>query len=672
MVSMNRLGSDGASCEGAGDDTLCEVDLVQAHAPVFHRRASIPSRQWLHLRREVRRELRQSDVRGVRARYAGCCLVAALATACGSAENSVDEWSPLSPSSSTTAPTSMLETISPTSTVTSPTMTTSPAPATTTASTVTSTTTAETMEPDPILEALPVTQMRLLTRGEYKNTVSDLLQVDPSELVLPDDTPIAGFGTVGAKAVTVNEVAAESYEKASQAIAISTFSDAARWEQVVGCQPQADLSDSCVDSYVRSFGRRAFRRVLTDEEVSTWVNLARQAATSGEEPSAELGLAAATAGILQSPNFLYRVEDAAPDLELGRIRFDGLSMASRLSYLITGSAPSDELLDAALAGELDDAEGVRTAAMQMLPNASEHMVEFFTELTQLELARKVERNPELFPGVDDELRSAMVEETERWLSEVVLAPGSDFREFFTSRTTFVNQQLAQYYGLPQGGADFQRVTLGDETGRAGIMGKAGFLMAHSSPDSSNPTRRGNFILKSFVCIDVPLPPADLVVTVPKADEEEGPKTTRQLFEAHAIDVSCVGCHQVMDPYGFALEHFDAAGRYRETEEGLEIDAKASLAGDTFDGAIELGEVLRRHANVSECFVKNFYRYANGTADDKVDAELIGALAAGLEQNGFVWRDLLLDFATSDAFTSLAPSVGIPPAAEAEQTAGDSQ
>lgn len=508
--------------------------------------------------------------------------------------------------------------------------------------------------------------MRLLTRLEYQSTVAALLQADTSELVLPEDTSIAGFGTVGAKAVTVNEVAAENYEKASQDLTIVVFSDPERWPTLVGCQPQADLSDGCVENYVSEFGRRAFRRPLTQEELTQWVNLARAAATDGDEPRAELGLAAVTAGLLQSPNFLYRVEHATPDIELGRIRFDGLSMASRLAYLITGSGPDDSLLDAAVAGELDSEEGVRNAAEQLMAGASEHMTEFFSELIQLDLARKVERDEALFPGVDEELRESMVEETERWLGEVVLAPGADFREFFVNRTTYVDQRLSEFYGLPETGADFREVSLQPELGRAGVLGKAGFLMAHSSPDSSNPTRRGNFILKSFVCVDVP-PPVGLVVSLPEADESEGPKTTRQLFEAHAIDVSCVGCHRLMDPFGFALEHFDAVGRYREQENGLDIDAEATFGGDTFDGAVELGEVLFRNQNIASCFVKNFYRYANGTEDADVDQELVAGLAAGLEQKGYVWRDMLLEFAASHAFTSLAPSVGIP-SSEADETA----
>jgi hypothetical protein len=530
---------------------------------------------------------------------------------------------------------------------------------------VASSTEVQTSEPHPILEAEPVTQAKLLTRAEYRNTVAALLQADASELVLPEDTLIAGFATVGSKVITVNEVAAEDYEKASQALTAAVFSDDQRWQALVGCEPQADLSDACVDTYVRDFGRRAFRRALTEEEVETWVGLARTAATSGDEPNAALGLAAATAGMLQSPNFLYRVESATPDLTLGRIKFDGQSMATRLAYLLTGSGPDDALLDSAAEGALDTEEGVRQAATDLAsrPGAIQHMVEFFAELTQVDMAKNVERNEEQFPDLDEELRASMVQETRQWLEQVVLAPGADFREFFTSPTTFVDQRLAEFYGLSNAQDDgFSEVQLGAQTGRAGILGKAGFLMAHSSADSSNPTRRGNYIVKNFTCIDIPLP-KDIMITFPEQEEGEGPKTTRQLFETHAIDATCVTCHSIMDPFGFALEHFDPVGQYRETENGLPIDAEATFQGVTFDGALEAGQALFDNEKTTGCFVKNFYRYANGTEDGLTDSELITNIANDLAQNGYVWRDMLVEFATSDAFTSLAASVGIPKAAE---------
>lgn len=516
-----------------------------------------------------------------------------------------------------------------------------------------------------ILEASPVTKLRLLTQVEYRNSVARLLQgVETETLGLPDDSHVKSFSTVGGSLATVNQVAGEEYEAASQALAREVFNDPERWPALVGCEPQADLGDACVESFVRSFGRQAFRRDLTEEEAAQWIDVARAAAILAGDPAT--GLATATAGILQSPNFLYRVEHAVPDVELGRIRFDGESMATRLAYLLTGTGPEGWLLDAAAAGELDDAEGVRAAAEQLLAeeHAAEFASDFFLELTELWQVLELERPEEIFPGVD-ELRGPLLEETKRWLSDVVLAPGADVRTFFDSDTTFVDATLADFYGVSMPGngfqptEGFQQVSLDPSTGRAGILGKAGFLFAHSSPDSTNPTKRGKFIIEQFKCIEVPPVPADLMVTVPKAEEGEV-VTTRELFEErHRVDATCVTCHSLMDPFGFALEHFDAIGRYRETENGLPINAASEFQGVAFDGAAELGTALRDAPDTAACFVEHLYRYANGTPDLRADEELIQELTALLSERSYVWRDLLVEFAASDAFTSLAPSVGAP-------------
>lgn len=516
-----------------------------------------------------------------------------------------------------------------------------------------------------IYDASPITTLRLLTQREYKNSVAQLLGgVDTTELKLPDDEPVAGFSTVGAAAVTVNETAGEAYEEAGRTLTLEVFSDAERWPALVGCEPQPDLSDSCVETYVRAFGRRAFRRELTEEEAQQWVDVARNAATLSED--AATGLATATWGILQSPNFLYRLEHAEPDLELGRIKFDAASMATRLAYLTTGTTPDEWLLDAAAAGELDTEEGIRSAATQLMAQeaSGEFASEFFVELTEVWQVLRVERDPEVFPGVE-ELRASMLEEVRRWLGQVVLAPEADVRSFFDSNTTFVDDPLAEFYGLPSSGEgaqpgggvpDFQEVQLSLDTGRAGILGKAAFLMSHSSPDSSNPTRRGKFILHQFNCLTVRPPPADLMVAIPKSPEGQGAKTTRQLFEEqHRVDPTCVTCHELMDPFGFALEHFDAVGRYRETENGLPINATGEFQGAAFDGAVELGTVLRDSDATLRCFVENLYRYGNGVVDGKADAALIEELVGSLADRNYVWRDMLIDFAASDAFTSLAPT-----------------
>jgi hypothetical protein len=200
-------------------------------------------------------------------------------------------------------------------------------------------------------------KLRLLTQAEYLSSVQSLLGTLTTKLTLPDDVSVAGYVSVGASQNAVSDPAATAYEAASLAAVGEVFGDTQRWQKLVGCAPKADLSDACVTTYIKSFGRGAFRRDLADVEVQQWLGVAKNGATIAS--SAAQGLATATSGFLQSPNFLYRVETNKLDSSNGRLKYDGSSMATRLSYLLTGGPPSAALLDAAAAGQLDTADGVQ-------------------------------------------------------------------------------------------------------------------------------------------------------------------------------------------------------------------------------------------------------------------------------------------------------------------------
>ncbi|MEO8900712.1 MAG: DUF1595 domain-containing protein, partial [Polyangiaceae bacterium] len=174
-------------------------------------------------------------------------------------------------------------------------------------------------------------KLRVLTQAEYKNAVADLLGPISAPLVLPDDTFIAGFTAIGGAEVAINSSTVDIYETASRAATAEVFADATRWQKLVGCQPKADLSDACVVTFIQTFGKRAFRRDLTDAEVQEWLQVGKDVA--GFATSAAQGLAAVTSGLIQSPNFLYRVETNKLDASTQRLKYDGPSMATRLAFL---------------------------------------------------------------------------------------------------------------------------------------------------------------------------------------------------------------------------------------------------------------------------------------------------------------------------------------------------
>jgi len=248
----------------------------------------------------------------------------------------------------------------------------------------------------------------------------------------------------------------------------------------------------------------------------------------------------------------------------------------------------------------------------------------------------------------------MLQATQLFIKDIVLAPGADVRSFYDSDQTFVDATLAPIYGVAAPGSGFVQLKLGPETGRAGILGQAAVLAGHSQPDHNSPTRRGVFILQNLLCEMPPPPPDGVVTTLPP----EGMNlTTRQRLEQTTSNSTCADCHQHFDPLGLALEHFDSIGRYRAKEGTLTIDTTGSLDGVAFDGAAQLGTVLRENPRAIACLMSNFYRDANGRISAKADAAQIDALRETLTSNDYVWRDLVAEFITSDAFRSAPAASG---------------
>jgi len=496
-------------------------------------------------------------------------------------------------------------------------------------------------------------KLRVLTQAEYKNSLADLLGAISAQLDLPADTFVGGFTSIGGAEVAINASSVEPYETASRAVAAEVFADAARWQKLVGCQPQADLSDACVVSFVQSFGKRAFRRDLAEAEVQQWLQVGKDAAQ--RSASAAHGLEAVVSGLLQSPYFLYRVETNKLDATSGRLKYDGPSMATRLAFLLTGRPPSDALITAAAAGQLDTADGVKTAAAPLLndPSALDRMAGFFSEFSRADLVLVVQKSPAMFPSFNPALQSSMLQATQLFIKNVVLAPGADVRSFFDSNQTFVDATLAPIYGVPAPASGFAQLTLGPETGRAGILGQAAVLAGHSQPDHNSPTRRGVFISEAFLCTTPPPPPVGTVTILPP----DPTKTTRQELDLHRTSESCKGCHALFDPLGFGLEHFDSIGKYIATEDGLAIDATGTLDGVAFDGGAQLGAAFRQSSRAMTCMMNNFYRSSNGIVDSAADSAQIDALTQTLASKGYVWRDLLAEFVVSDAFRS-APAAAV--------------
>jgi len=281
------------------------------------------------------------------------------------------------------------------------------------------------------------------------------------------------------------------------------------------------------------------------------------------------------------------------------------------------------------------------------------MTEFFSELAGADVVLLVDKDQTTFPEFTTAVRSSMLQATQLFIKNVVLAPTADVRSLFDSNQTFVDATLAPIYGVTPPASGFAQITLGPEANRAGILGQAGVLAGHSQPSRTSPTRRGVFISGTFLCLEPPSPPAGVITTLP----ENPNQTTRERLEAHRKDASCAACHALFDPYGMALEHLDPIGKYRATEGTLPIDATGALDGVAFDGQAQFGAVMRQNPRVMTCMMSNFYRDMNAVAEAGEDTAQIDALGQTLAAKGYVWRDLVAEFVASDAFRS-APAPAI--------------
>ena len=489
--------------------------------------------------------------------------------------------------------------------------------------------------------------LRKLTVEQYENSVRDLLgsyvQLPP-DIQLEPDTAQNGFYAVAASNATLSPAATEKLEQAAYALAAQALSTAHRAE-LVSCKPAAVSDTACAEKFLKSFGRRAFRRPLEAAELTRYVAIADNAAkTLGDFYQ---GLEFAVAGVLQSPNFLFRVELGAPDTRSsGRLRYTGFELATRLSYALWNTTPDDALLDAAQGGELD--AGLEKQAMRLLADqrALRALDNFHSERLGLADLAALNKDVSLIGEITDDLRTALREDVLRTFAELSAKPGQDLLQVFDSRVAYVNAQLATIYAQPMAASALTRVELTGDA-RLGFLGKPAFLALTAHSAETSPTQRGKYIRERILCESIPAPPANVVPVLGEIDPNA--PTMRDRLRVHATDPSCAGCHTQMDPLGLALEHFDAVGRYRERDKGHALDTRGDLDGTAFDGAVELSELLRDDPRTAECVVRQAFRYALGHVEVRGEEPQIAQLTAEFERSGHDLLALFRSLSTSDAF-----------------------
>jgi hypothetical protein len=511
--------------------------------------------------------------------------------------------------------------------------------------------------------------MRRISRVEYDNMVRDLLgdTTRPAESFVPESPMTNGVNFETNTYTGVSSLIAQQYQLAAETLAQTAVSDANNLAALLGCQTQ---DDACARAFIAAFAGRAYRGQIDDTESAALLQLY---ATVKAKYDFATGIQAVIAGVLQSPRFLYVLEFGAAAPQGSVVALSPQEVAGRLALFVWRSVPDGALMQAAAAGQLATPDAIEAQAVRMLadPRAADAIDDFTTQWVQLQGTPTLGKDTQFAAwNANAKLGEEMKDETLTNVSHTVLADDGSLGDLLTSPTSWVNEDLAAFYGVALGSgqgvavddpalggpSSFVRTALPD---RAGILTNAGILATQAHTTLPSSVLRGKLVREDILC-DVLHPPPPNVPPAPTSVADGG--TTRSVFESHESIPGCVSCHQYMDPIGFAFGHFDATGAYQSTDaNGMKgtfpaIDAtgkvNAMSAGEfqaTFDGAVDLVTQLSGATQVRECFTLQEIRYALGrieTWDDACSAQQVYGAFTAAGQNV---QKLVRAIVRSDAF-----------------------
>jgi len=493
----------------------------------------------------------------------------------------------------------------------------------------------------PALTALE-SGVRRLTRSELDATVRDLFADDtsPARKVLAEDefNPFDNDYTLQrASSALIDSLEAFAEDVAARALS------AAQRDNVVPCTPTDAGDTACFRSAVSGLGLKLFRRPLTNDEIDAYATL--QSFSTEDNPDVAhdfyTGVELALRSMLQDPEFLYRIEVGTAEAEAGVFRLNDYELATRLSFLLWGSTPSSALLTSAANGGLSASAARRTLAAGLLDD--EHAKDTLHRFHAMWLGyRSIPASAELAAAFDLE--------TTHLIDRVVFDEQKSYLDLFLSPETYINDLLADQYGLPHPSGGEGWVQYGS-SGREGILSHGSVLAAFSKFSDTSPTQRGIFVQTRLLCNTVDPPPANVNVDQPPSSGDSVCKFDR--YAAHRTTSSCASCHNNLDPIGFGLEQYDIGGRLRTHDDGhaeCTITGEGELPGyGTFSGPAELAEKLVGSGELSGCFVQQWLSYALGRHVTANEAGVVDELSSAFADNGYAAKDLLLDYVASDRF-----------------------
>lgn len=504
----------------------------------------------------------------------------------------------------------------------------------------------------------PAPRLYRLTHAQWESSVQDLFGfAEPTGLsrFFRDDPKSAGFlFDTDAQALGVDHALWTGYRLAAAEVARRVTEDPVLLQRWL---PESGALDERVDAFVRDFGLRAHRRPLVDreaEELAILFSAAPDLYPDMGDPF-EAGVRHVIEVVLQSPDFLYRIERSSEIVD-DVVPLDDWEIAQRLSYFLWNTMPSDALFDAAADGRLSDPTQLEREALRMLedPRAAAMVQNFHAQL--MEVGGFANIDPTAADLADEAiaLGDSAAQEHERFVRDVIFGGDKGLAELLTSTETFVNADLARLYGLEGEFDDTFVHTQLDPSRRGGILTQIGFLASSSTSMEPDAIRRGVFVARRLACLDIAAQP-DGAPPLPAQDPD---LTGRERIEAHTErpGTACNGCHgPLINPFGFAFEHYDAVGRYRAKDGVYPVDATTQvlLDGDfvAVDGALGLGRALAESPAVHACYVRHWIEYAAGRHLADEDAPLVERLGETSRTGGASLRGLIAAIVSSRGFSS---------------------
>jgi hypothetical protein len=458
----------------------------------------------------------------------------------------------------------------------------------------------------------------------------------------------------GGRAVAINEWYDGNPSVASVAIGgpynVQGPGDTPSRRKIFSCVPaDAAGEQSCARKILSTLARRAYRREVTEEDIQTLLDFYNSGRRRG---GFEAGIQAALQRILVAPDFLFRLETSPANLAPGAVyRLNDVELASRLSFFLWSSIPDDQLLDVATRGKLREPATLEQQVARMLadPRSNALVDNFVSRWLNLFKLRGAAPDPDIFLDFDENLRQAFQQETVLFVQSQ-LRENCSVTDLLSANYTFVNERLARHYEIPNiYGERFRRVDFKDGK-RGGLLGQGSILTVTSYGNRTSPVLRGKWLLEMILGTPPPPPPPD-VPPLKEKGENDRPMSVRERLEQHRQNPACAVCHVRMDPLGFALENFDAIGKWRSAEDGVPVDASAALPdGRKFEGVAGLRKLLlSNRGQFAGTVTEKLVTYALGREVEYYDRPAVRKITREAAASDYRWSSIILGIVKSVPF-----------------------